>query len=192
MSFFSYDDELFYETSGSDIELEFQKVMTANEANQLTFSGTFYIMQRGYTNKQAKLLIMIRLHNLVKQLIDILIKIDEKNKKDFSENNRLIKLADRLTTSSLDLLKVFEDILIIKDYNDEKTYNVKDFFETNIDFSIFVYYRKDMTALLGYNMITTELGALMGVYDMLFGEDLLKLNKKYTTKYIFEMLYIII
>ena len=41
-----------------------------------------------------------------------------------------------------------------------------------------------------FNVKTTELGALMSVYEMLFGDELLNINKKYTIKYVFEMLKI--
>lgn len=194
MHFFDYDDVLFnanFDYGNEDLEME--KTIIASQANSLTYSGTFYIEQRGYSRFEAIILNNIRLHILIKNLINILITIDKKNSNS-QKNNRLTRLVDSLllsSLSSLDRLKG-QNINTIIDYENKNTYNVNEFFEKQIDFCVMFSYRDEFNSLIGYNQITTELGALMGVYDMLFGEELLKLNKKYTTKYIFEMLHIII
>lgn len=194
MHFFDYDDVLFnanFDYGNEDLEME--KTIISSQANSLTYSGTFYIEQRGYSRFEAIILNNIRLHILIKNLINILITIDKKNSNS-QKNNRLTRLVDSLllsSLSSLDRLKG-QNINTIIDYENKNTYNVNEFFEKQIDFCVMFSYRDEFNSLIGYNQITTELGALMGVYDMLFGEELLKLNKKYTTKYIFEMLHIII
>lgn len=195
MPFFQYDDILFdVDLRYGNEDMEMEKAMVASHANTLMYRGTYYIERKGYSTIEAKILITIRIHNLVKHLINLIIKIEELKKFDPFNNLRLIKLIESLLISSIDslqLIKRFQKTMeTITDYDDGKIYYVNEFFEKNIDFCNLLPYRKDIDALIGYNQITTELGALMGVYDMLFGEELLKINKKYTTKYLFKYLKI--
>jgi len=197
MPFFEYYDELFNaDLRYGNEELEIEKSIVASEANAISYMGTHYIEQRGYTTIEAKILLNIRVHKLIKYLINLLITIDESKNINPNKNLRLKKLNDSLLVASLDSLFLInrfqKNMVSITDYKDGTIYNVHDFFEKNIDFCVLFLYREDFNALIGYNQVTTELGALMGVYEMLFGDDLLKLNKKYNTKYVFEMLKIVI
>ena len=192
MRFFDYNDSLFHaNTENGNDELEMEKCFLAFRINRAVI---FYNTHLGPNFKESNLLLNIdkimKLHTSIHELIDILVSIDKKNNINSFDNKRLLKLVDSLLINSLEITKKISKAKLTKfrDENNHK-YDVN-FFEKEIDFCIMYIYKKDFDSLIAFNKKTTELGALMGVYDMLFGNNLLELNKKYTTKYIFEMLKI--
>ena len=197
MIFFLYNDSLFeFNDNSVNKELEMDKCILAMA---LSKKVSFYnahltkVTNGSYTYSQSNLPLniikIIDLHKELHELINILEKIDKANNIDSSNNHRLLKLIDSLLVNSLQIHKNLNEFRLTK-LCDKKGNNVIDFFEKEIEYCILYKYKKDFESFIAYNKITTELGALMSVYEMLFGDELLNINKKYTIKYVFEMLKI--
>ncbi len=199
MKFFLYNDSLFeFNDNSVNKELEIDKCVLAMAlSKQVSFYSIHLTKQinGSYTFTQSTLPLniikIINLHKKFRELINILEQIDKANNIDSSNNDRLLKLIDSLLVNSLKIQKNLNEFRLTK-LCDKQGNNVINFFEKEIEYCILYKYKKDFESFIAYNKITTELGSLMGIYDMLFGNDLLNIDKKFTTKYIFEILKICI